>query len=210
MSIFFISSTSQHIGAVKRALALPHGKMGVCSRTFELHADGTQHPHHWGVAKRLDLPRKLDALGKSVAIHGVLCGPTIRDDYERVPGGGYEFFAYAVQHVDTREASNGRLTAKGKLAPAGRDMWAYLDALGVQAVPAHTDASAMSAVARGQDALDKMASGPGWYAEKRAGLVFRNVKTGRAFKVMSKEYIERYGEASIRNETQDKDAFRFE
>lgn len=205
VAIYFLSKTSRHIGAVSRALDLPHGKMGVCSRTLDLKVDSSQYPLHWALVKNLDLPRKLDAMNKSLVVHGVLCGPTIRDNYEETPKP--EFFAYAVQRVDARNDGN---VSTGKMVAAGQETWDLLDKLGVQKVPVHDDAVAMSELADGQEGLAALASGEGWYTQRRAGLVFRNVKTGRAFKVMSKEYVARYGKRTIRNETQSKSAHLFE
>lgn len=221
MAIYFVRNDSPHASAVQRAMALPNGRMGVCSRALDLHERNTQLPHHWAVARRLDLLRKLNAANRSVVIHGVLCGIGIRDNYEglvkheeggegeggdggRSRGDGFEFFAYAVQMIDAPRKGGGAVGA-GRMVPTGAATWNVIqNILGLKPVPVHSDNIRLGTMAESHEDLTALASGPGWFTEKRAGLVFRNIKTGRAFKVMSREYIERYGEAAIRNETQDK------
>lgn len=201
MSIYFLRNDSRHAGAVKRALALPNGRMGVCSRTLDLHEKNKQYPLHWGLVKKLGLPAALNTMNRSVVVHGVLVGSSIRDNYEGMPQKGqHEFFAYAVVDVD---APNDNTLSVGQMAPTGPTTWKLLtDKLGLKTVPLQEDKVTLSDLAVDHDGIMALADGPGWFVEKRAGLVFRNVKTGRGFKVMSQAYIKRYGEKSIRNDTQ--------
>lgn len=221
MSVYFIHHTSRHASLVRRAAAVPNGRVGVCSRTLDLHQHGAQHTRQWAAARQLDLPRRLSALGRSVVVHGVLCGGGVRDDYENLSspssssGGArqcHRFFAYAVQEVD--EADDNSIFGSGRLVAPGRPTWDLLERMGVETVPYHDDDEAgparMRDVARSQEELQELADGPGLYVERRAGLVFRNVRSGRAFKVMSSEYIRRFGLDAIRNETQDKRTHRIE
>lgn len=201
MSVYFVRNTSRHMNAVKRAMALPNGRMGVCSRTLDLHENNKQYPLHWGLVKRLGLPAALNRLNRSVVVHGVLVGSSIRDNYEGMARPGqHEFFAYAIVDID---APNDNTLSVGQMAPTGPTTWNVLtDKLGLKTVPLQEDNATLSELAEDHDGLMALADGPGWFVEKRAGLVFRNVKTGRGFKVMSKAYIERCGENSIRNDTQ--------
>lgn len=210
MSVYFVRNNSRHINAVKRAMVLPNGRMGVCSRTLDLHEStststtttttNTQFPLHWALVKKLGLPASLNALNRSIVVHGVLVGSSIRDNYEGMAPGQHDFFAYAIVDVD---APNDHTLAVGQMAPTGPTTWKVLtDRLGLKTVPLQEDKVTLGALAEDHEGLLALADGPGWFVEKRAGLVFRNVKTGRAFKVMSKAYVERYGESSIRNDTQ--------
>ncbi|CAN8104825.1 unnamed protein product [Discula destructiva] len=203
ISIYFVRANSRHIGAVKRAHALPNGgRMGVCSRTLDLQADNARYPHHWAAVRAAGLPAALNALDRSVVVHGVLVGSAIRDNYEGMPatGAGAEIFAYAIVDID---APNDHTLTVGRMAPTGETTWRLLtERLGLKTVPQHEDGVTLTELARDHAGLGALADGPGWFVEKRAGLVFRNVKTGRGFKVMSRAYVERYGEHSIRNETQ--------
>lgn len=232
MSVYFIHRSSRHAALVRRAAPAPAyagasgGRVGVCSRTLDLHQHGAQHPAQWAAARRLDLPRRLASLGRSVVVHGVLCGAGVRDDYEDLPAGDggepgpgrrhHRFFAYAVLEVDGEEEDGGGSAAvgPGRLVPPGRLTWELLARMGVESVPHHDGEEGvpvrMRDVARSQEELRALADGPGLYVQKRAGLVFRNVKSGRAFKVMSGEYIRRYGVRAIRNETQDRRAHKTE
>lgn len=200
MSIYFVRNSSRHAGAVKRAMALPNGRMGVCSRTLDLHESNKQYPIHWAVVNKHGLPAALSRLDRSVIIHGVLVGHSIRDNYEGMEQGQHEFFAYAIVDMD---APNDNTLTVGRMAPTGPTTWKLLtETLGLKTVPQQEDSVTLSDLAVDHDGITALADGPGWFVEKRAGLVFRNVKTGRGFKVMSKAYIERYGEHAIRNETQ--------
>lgn len=204
ISIYFVRANSRHSGAVKRALTLPRsrGKMGVCGRSLDLHPANAQYPRHWAAVHAAGLPEKLDALDRSVVIHGVLCGEGIRDNYEGLQEGGAaaEIFAYAIADID---APNDNTLSVGRMAPTGPTTWRVLtERLGLKTVPQQEDKVALSELATDHEGLEALADGPGWFVEQRAGLVFRNVKTGRGFKVMSRAYVDRYGEDSIRNETQ--------
>lgn len=210
MSVYFVRNDSRHAGAVKRALALPNGRMGVCSRTLDLHENNKQYPLHWGLVKKLRLPEALNSLNRSIVVQGVLVGSSIRDNYEGMPleGQQTEFFAYAVVDVD---APNDNTLSVGQMVPTGPTTWKLLtDKLGLKTVPLQEDKVALSDLAANHDGVMALADGPGWFVEKRAGLVFRNVKTGRGFKVMSQAYIKRYGEGSIRNDTQKSDWHKME
>lgn len=201
MAVYFVRNDSRHAGAVKRATALPNGRMGVCSRTLDLHEHNKQYPLHWPVVKKLGLPAALNRLNRSVVIYGVLVGSSIRDNYEGMAPGQHEFFAYAIADID---APNDKMLSVGQMAPTGPTTWRVLtDELGLKTVPQQEDNVTLHELAVDHEGITALADGPGWFVEKRAGLVFRNVKTGRGFKVMSQEYIERYGENAIRNDTQD-------
>lgn len=200
ISIYFVRTNSRHFGAVKRAHALPNGRIGVCSRTLDLHSANAAYPHHWAAVDAAGLPDALNRLDRSVVIHGVLVGSGIRDNYEGLEEGRVEIFAYAIANID---APNDNTLSVGRMAPTGPTTWKVLgDKLGLKTVPQQEDKVALSEIAEDQEGLAALADGPGWFVEERAGLVFRNVKTGRGFKVMSNSYIDRYGRDSIRNETQ--------
>lgn len=208
MSVYFVRNNSRHASAVKRAVALANGRMGVCSRTLDLHEHNSQYPLHWAIVKKLGLPNSLNRLNRSVVVHGVLVGSSIRDNYEGMAPGQHEFFAYAIADID---APNDNTLTVGQMAPTGPTTWKLLtDKLGLRTVPQQEDKVSLSELAVDHDGIMALADGPGWFVEKRAGLVFRNVKTGRGFKVMSQEYIERYGEKSIRNDTQKSDWHKME
>lgn len=206
ISIYFVRANSKHLGAVKRARKLPRsgGKMGVCSRTFDLMpgAHNASFPRHWPAVEACGLPAALDALDRSVVVHGVLVGDGIRDNYEGLaPRGRVEIFAYAIADID---APDDNTLSVGRMAPCGPPTWRLLqERLGLTTVPQQEDSVALEELAEDHEGLAELADGPGWFVERRAGLVFRNCRTGRAFKVMSRAYVERYGEAAIRNETQE-------
>lgn len=216
MSVYYVRADSErHASFIKknkpniRNPSNPRqgGRFGVCTRTLDLDRHNTQHPHHWTTANEYDLPYKLAQRNKSIVIHGVLCGPDIRDNYEQMPAGKYEFFAYAAVEID--EPSDGNLNI-GNIHPTGETTWNLFKQLDMAVVPVHEDDLPLSQVASDHEDILELADGPGWLVDKRGGLVFRNTKTGRAFKVMSEEYMQRYGRASIRNETQDKKVHRME
>ncbi|KAJ4404554.1 hypothetical protein N0V82_010473 [Gnomoniopsis sp. IMI 355080] len=208
MAVYFVRNNSRHAGAVKRAMALPNGRMGVCSRTFDLHERNKKYPLHWAVVKKLGLPAALNRLDRSVVIYGVLVGSSIRDNYEGMATGQHEFFAYAIADID---APNDNTLKVGQMAPTGPTTWRVLtEDLALKTVPQQVDNVTLPELAVDRDGIMALADGPGWFVEKRAGLVFRNVKTGRGFKVMSQEYIKRYGESAIRNDTQDSTWHRME
>lgn len=203
MSVYFVRNNSRHAGVVQRAMGLPNGRMGVCSRTLDLHESNTQYPFHWATVKKQGLPASLNELDRSVVVHGVLVGSSIRDNFEGMAQGQHEFLAYAIADID---APNDNTLTVGRMAPTGPTTWKVLtEKLGLRTVPQQEDKVSLSALARDHDGILALADGPGWFVERRAGLVFRNVRTGRGFKVMSKEYIERYGENAVRNDTQKAD-----
>lgn len=195
MTVYYMRNDSGKAAYVKRAKVLRNGRMGVCSRTLDLDEHNDQHPLHWAAAKKMDLARRLDELNRSIVIHGVLCGSSLRDNYEAFPEDQHEFFAYAVVAADDDQGD-------GNLGRPGKATWELLQQLGLKTVPVHDDNIALGVVAASREDLAALADGPGWFVEKRAGLVLRNIETGRGFKVMSEEYIERYGENSIRNNKQ--------
>lgn len=202
ISIYFVRANSKHLSAVKRARKLPRsgGKMGVCSRTLDLSPGNPMYPRHWAAVEAAGLPAALDDFDRSVVIHGVLVGDGIRDNYEGLEAGRIEIFAYAIVDID---APNDNTLSVGRMAPTGPTTWRLLnERLGLKTVPQQEDCVTLKALADDHEGLAELADGPGWFVEKRAGLVFRNTNTGRAFKVMSRAYVDRYGEPSIRNETQ--------
>lgn len=218
MSVYYVRADSvRHAAFLKKHQRNVHnpnhprqsGRFGVCSRSFDLDPDKTlpQCPHHWAVANQLDLPRKLAQRNQSLVIHGVLCGPDIRDNYEKTLDDTYRFFAYAAVAID--EPSNGNLNV-GVMMPVGETTWHLFRQLGLSMVPVHEDSLPLSEIATSHEDILELTDGLGWMVEKRAGLVFRNTQTGRAFKVMSEEYKRLYGEASIRNDTQDKKISKME
>lgn len=200
MAVYFVRNDSRHAATVHRATALHNGRMGVCSRTLDLKENNEQYPLHWATAKKAGLPAALNRFNRSVVVHGVLVGSSIRDNYEGMEEGQHEFFAYAIADID---APNDNTLSVGRMAPTGPTTWRVLtENLGLKTVPQQEDKVKLSDLAANHKGLMALADGPGWFTERRAGLVFRNVQTGRGFKTMSRDYIERYGEASIRNDTQ--------
>lgn len=187
MSVYFLRKDSPYYGKLRSAVSsakagdLTNGHLGVCSRSVELLKDDAKNLH-WGMVKKYGLQQKLDAANKSIVIHGVLCGSSIRGNREGFEEGEHDFFVYAVGHPRPGHEL---------MAPA--ETWKWVQDLGLQQVPLHADAVALCDIAGSHDDLVEVADGPSWLGRKRAGLVLRNVETGRAFKVLSKDYLDYYG-----------------
>ncbi|KAK8088479.1 DRB0094 family RNA ligase [Apiospora hydei] len=81
---------------------MPEGRIGVCTRKRDL----TDKPGclFWGAAIYYELPEKLAALGKSLAIQGELCGSTICQNREGFPEGKHDFYVYRIFDIDAQEA----------------------------------------------------------------------------------------------------------
>jgi RNA ligase (TIGR02306 family) len=72
---------------------------GVCSRNLEFLEDADNT--FWKVARKYDLPNKLKALGKNIAIQGEVCGPGIQKN--RLELKDHELYIFNVYNIDKGE-----------------------------------------------------------------------------------------------------------
>ncbi|KAK7950902.1 DRB0094 family RNA ligase [Apiospora aurea] len=158
---------------------MPEGRIGVCTRKRDL----PDKPGclFWGAAIYYQLPEKLAALGKSLAIQGELCGSSICQNREGFPEGKHDFYVYRIFDIDVQEA----------LGPAETEEMA--EQLGLKHVPVNSYSRLHDIAASNADLLQR-AEGVGFYGKPREGLVYKNVQDGRSFKVISNAYLVRNGE----------------
>nr|WP_295863653.1 RNA ligase (ATP) [uncultured Chitinophaga sp.] len=151
------------------------GDFGVCSRNLDLLE--TENNTFWKIARQLELPAKLSALGKNMALQGELIGEGIQGNPYGIKGQTVRFFnafdidAYAYLTL-----------------PALREMTGQL---GLELVPVLDTAFTLPATV---DQLLLAAEGPsvlspaGKHVE-REGLVIRSADKRISFKVISNKFL---------------------
>lgn len=72
------------------------GEFGACSRNLDL--KDTESNTHWQVAKSLDLPQRMQSIGRNIAIQGELIGPGIQGNPYRL--NGHEVRVFNVFDID--------------------------------------------------------------------------------------------------------------
>jgi RNA ligase (TIGR02306 family) len=162
-----------------KAGAQANGRVGVCSKNKDLIEK--ERNLFWDVAKAHDLPAKLSALDRNIAIQGELCGSSIQANFEGFPAGFHDFYLYSVWDIDMQKY----------LPPKETEQWAA--DLGVSHVPVNGYFK-LNDIATNTDELVKRADGTGINGKKREGLVFKHIGGGFSFKAISNSYLLKHGE----------------
>jgi len=165
---------------------MSEGEFGVCSRNMELKED--ENNAFWKVAKALNLPEKMKAFGKSIAIQGELCGPGIQKN----PMGLSEptLYGFNVVYLD------------GSGYADFSQMAQIFDELGVTPAPLLTSNVKLSDYLHSEPTTENVvAAADGKYANgsPREGIVIRpmnetyspTLKGRMSFKAVSNVYLEK-------------------
>ncbi|RYP89400.1 hypothetical protein DL769_000051 [Monosporascus sp. CRB-8-3] len=184
MTAYFVRRDSQWYKSVP---ALPkgsradseEGRVGVCSRKHDLPevSDGK----FWPVALDNYLPAKLKRLNRNIAVQGELCGSTISQNREGFDQGRHQFYVFRIFDIDEQKA----LCPKETVKLAGE--------LGLEHVPVLGYVK-LHDIAKSHNDLLKRSEGRGIHGKLREGLVYKNMKDGRSFKVISNSNLLRNGE----------------
>ncbi|KAG8167164.1 hypothetical protein KVR01_002853 [Diaporthe batatas] len=185
MVVYFVKKSCRHFNSLNPLpekvgpnTVLEGARFGVCSNKVdknELEEDGPNAPRYWQTALRHDLPAKLSKLGANIAIQGELCGDAIQGNREGLPEGEQEFFVYAMFDIDKQQFIHPRrveLMAKE---------------LGLKHVPVVGYVKLTEIASNHQDFQKRAAQ------RKGEGLVFKCVRDGRRFKVISNTYLLEHG-----------------
>lgn len=151
------------------------GEFGVCSRNLELRE--SEENTLWKVARRLDIPGKLAALGKNVAIQGEMIG-------EGIQGNPYDIRAQTVYFFNAYNIDAGEYLSM----PA---FLALMQELTLQPVPVLEEAFLLP------DTIDELLSfaegaailAPANKRVEREGLVIRSADRRVSFKVISNKFL---------------------
>lgn len=153
-------------------------RFGVCSSKVdknELEELGACGFRYWETALQYDLPNKLSKLGRNIAIQGELCGDMIQGNRGGLPEGEQDFFVYAMFDIDRQEFFD------------PRDVEKWSKELGLKHVPV-LGYFKLTDIASSHQDLKKRAA-----QRKGEGLVFKCLKDGRRFKVISNTYLLEHG-----------------
>lgn len=153
------------------------GEVGVCSRNLELKEDDSNS--FWVVARTHDLPNRLRALGRNIALQGELIGEGIQGNPYRIRGQG--FYLFDIYDIDQSRY----------LTPVER--MAMAEELSVVSVPlVATDTTldnvdVLLARAEGKSQLNVLA--------EREGVVFKcNQRPELHFKAISNRFLLKNGD----------------
>jgi RNA ligase (TIGR02306 family) len=178
MTCYFVRKESRVFNSVSDLFKLdPHsmsesGCFGVCGPDRVLPFRPSDM--YWQVALHYDLKEKLAALDKSVAVTGELVGSNIKGNPYGYTKGEHEFLVYDVIDIDTLQRWN----------PKTVESFAMSNVL--EHVPVR-GYHVISRIARHNEDLLVRAN----LQADHKGLVFKNVETGKWFKVESKLYFRR-------------------
>ncbi|KAJ9138406.1 hypothetical protein NKR23_g8559 [Pleurostoma richardsiae] len=180
MTVYFVSKSSAELYASLRELprgqgevgpntVLPNGRFGVCSHHVELAERGGGF--FWEAALRNDLPRKMAALGRDVAVQGELVGDKVAENREGFGAGERDFYVFAVWDIKAGRHMHPRVAEQ------------RAKELGLKHVPVLGYVKLWEIAKSREDLLQRATR------RKGEGLVFKNVRDGRWFKVHSNTYL---------------------
>jgi RNA ligase (TIGR02306 family) len=200
MTIYFVRKDSDHFPRLPRLIETdsistrsgdqPNGRFGLCARNKDLVERDVRDSkikgcnkvvNFWEVAKRYDLPAKLNALNRSFALQGELCGSSIQANFEGFPEGFHDFYLYSVYDID----------AQTYLPPKEVEQWAAK--LEIKHVPVHGYQKLCEIGSTVSELLER-AEGKGVNGKKREGIVLKHVDGQFSFKVISNSYLLKHGE----------------
>ncbi|KAF3767182.1 DNA ligase/mRNA capping enzyme [Cryphonectria parasitica EP155] len=153
----------------------PNGRFGVCSKNMDINELSDCQFGYWKIALRYDLPKKLAAKGRSVAIHGEFCGHNINQNREKIRGGQVDFFVFSIYDVTTQKYMNPKIVV------------GIAQQLGLKHVPVLGYVK-IREIADSHHELKKRAM-----QRKGEGLVYKCLHDGRSFKVISSTYLLEHG-----------------
>lgn len=158
----------------------PNGRVGVCSRRMEKWEN--RGGHFWAAARHHELPRKLSALGRNIAVQGELCGSTIQGNFEGFPAGTHDFFVFTIWDMDARRY----------LVPMETEDLA-VRILGLRHVPV-VGYGPLRCFGSTVDDFLARAEGFGLNGRKREGIVLKHIDGQFGFKAISNSYLLKHGE----------------
>lgn len=154
------------------------GETGVCSRNLDLLEDDGNT--FWSVAKMLNLPSRIAALG-NFAVQGELMGPGIQGNRENLPQ--HDLFVFDVFDIDAQ---------RYLLPPERIQFMAHLNATEdpiVNLCPFVMMASPLEISRGGIERMMDHADGPSLFNPIREGVVWKHMSApGISFKVTSNKY----------------------
>lgn len=155
------------------------GETGVCSRNLDLLEDDGNT--FWSVAKMLNLPSRIAALG-NFAVQGELMGPGIQGNRENLPQ--HDLFVFDVFDIDAQ---------RYLLPPERIQFMAHLNATEgpiVNSCPFVMMASPLEISRGGIERMLDHADGPSLFNPIREGVVRKHMSApGASFKVISNKYL---------------------
>ncbi len=182
MTAYFVRKDSPFFGSLNplgpkydRRASHPNGRFGVLSKKRDLH--NIERNHFWDMAVEKQLPEKLAKLDLSIAIMGELVGDGIESNRHKYPRGKRDFFVFSVFDVDKQVPWNPKEVV---------NLAAELDLQHVEVRTYNTIRKLGTCHKDLQNRADLTCY---------EGLVYKNTYDGRWFKVLSKPYLDRKGEA---------------
>ena len=155
--------------------AYAEGEVHVCSR--QLSFIDSPESDHWRLAHELDIPNKLKALGRELALQGEMVGHGIEGNHYDFRQGVRSFFLY-----DVYDIQEGRYFSSEERVRLARE-------LNIAHVPV-IDAHFVLTATLGMDALLEMADGQSaLIAKAREGFVFKALSGKVSFKAISNKYL---------------------
>lgn len=159
----------------------PAARLGVASAGQDLDERGGNV--YWEAAKRIGLPGKLLAGSfGNVALQGELLGPTIKTNSLCFPkDADHQFIVFQIFHIDRQEYVNAAEVEK------------ICANMGLPHVPV-IGYMKLRDFARSLEEVLVKAEGIGVYGQEREGIVFKSMRDGFAFKVISNKWLLGHGQ----------------
>jgi len=181
MSVYFVRSGSEYIRSCNplpsnpsKEMAMSNGRFGVCSHRRELNDTGGNI--FWEMARKYDLPTRLNNLNKNIAVQGELCGSTICGNREGFPEGVHDFFIFDIYDIDNRKYVDAALAFR------------CAEELRVPHVPILGYVRIREIASSHEELLQRAKD------KNREGLVFKCLVDGRRFKVINDNWLLKHGE----------------
>lgn len=155
------------------------GRVGVCSRTQDWLENGENL--FWKIALELDLPNKIQKIGRDVAVQGELVGSTILGNSMGFADGEHAFLVFAIWDIDRQRY----MSVKETKAICNKLDMPHTPIIGY---------SKLNQFASGMNDLVNKAGGMGMKGRVREGLVFKTMDGQKQFKVISNTWLIQRGE----------------
>ncbi|KAH8905218.1 DNA ligase/mRNA capping enzyme [Coniochaeta sp. PMI_546] len=186
MSVYWVRHDSRQYQSLteipaqcKKVMEKDCGRVGVCSRTQDWLENGENL--FWKIALELDLPNKIQKIGRDVAVQGELVGSTILGNSMGFADGEHAFLVFAIWDIDRQRY----MSVKETKAICNKLDMPHTPIIGY---------SKLNQFASGMNDLVNKAEGMGMKGRVREGLVFKTMDGQKQFKVISNTWLIQRGE----------------